>query len=101
MIGRGAIGKPWLIEEIASSAFKVKKSINNRMLSNIVNKHLRKIINFYGSEIGIRFFRKHLAGYLKHLEINTEIRRKLMTETSVSILSKKIDYHFQKVGEIN
>ncbi|NPA50197.1 MAG: tRNA-dihydrouridine synthase [Epsilonproteobacteria bacterium] len=64
MIGRGAIGKPWIFKEI-----KEEKEINPKeFILEIVLEHLDEMINFYG-EYGIFLFRKHLHEYSKSLNL--------------------------------
>ncbi len=65
MIGRGAIGQPWLaaaIEaELAGARFEPPRP---EALSAIVWRHFAASLAFYGPALGLRMFRKHLAAYI-------------------------------------
>ena len=98
MIGRGAIGKPWLINEIAKSFYAEIDNKNEISISmdELITLHLEKIINFYGAEIGIRIFRKHLVNYMRGVEINSQSYRTLITEGSIKKLEKRLKGVFKQ-----
>jgi len=60
MIGRGAIGKPWIFYQIASS----NQDIPNSIKKEIILEHLAKMIEHY-EDYGVVMFRKHLHTYSK------------------------------------
>jgi tRNA-dihydrouridine synthase B len=67
MIGRGAIGRPWLpatIEAGLSGAPSSEPGALERL--RIVREHLAGSVTFYGPHRGVRMFRKHLAAYIDH-----------------------------------
>jgi tRNA-dihydrouridine synthase B len=67
MIGRGAIGRPWLaatIEAGLRGASQTEPGLCERL--RIVREHLAGSIAFYGPHRGVRMFRKHLAAYIDH-----------------------------------
>jgi len=65
MIGRGALGRPWI-------AATLEAALDGRALPEpgaearlaIVEDHLRGSVAFYGGRLGVRMFRKHLAAYI-------------------------------------
>jgi tRNA-dihydrouridine synthase B len=67
MIGRGALGRPWIAAELEAA-------LTGRRLPEpgaiertaIVLEHLMASARFYGETLGLRMFRKHLAAYLDH-----------------------------------
>ena len=63
-------------------------------MSELVNLHFAKTLDFYGNENGLRIFRKHLAKYLKNLVISPSYRYSLVTEDSVKTLERKIKFLF-------
>lgn len=69
MIGRGAIGNPWIFHQIKTNSSEVSKSLKKQ----IVFKHLDEMIKFYGDK-GLVIFRKHLHNYSKGYENATEFR---------------------------
>jgi nifR3 family TIM-barrel protein len=71
MVGRAAIGRPWLLGQIAAglngTAF-VAPSVDE--VSDIVLEHLSLSIDLYGERRGLLNFRKHLAAYLRHTGVS-------------------------------
>jgi tRNA-dihydrouridine synthase B len=76
MVGRGALGNPWLIGNIllhlSGSGFSVP-SLSAR--EGIIRRHLTLAIDFYGEKIGARDFRKHLLWYTKGLRDGARFRQ--------------------------
>lgn len=65
MLGRGAIGAPWLAAEIdAGLAGSASDAPTGEALTDIVLAHFSASLSFYGPTLGVRVFRKHLAAYL-------------------------------------
>lgn len=60
MIGRGAIGNPWIFYQLKAKKSDIDKSIKKE----IILEHFNQMINFYG-EYGAVLFRKHLHTYSK------------------------------------
>jgi tRNA-dihydrouridine synthase B len=73
MIGRGAIGNPWIFEG------RGLEEVSFEELMSTIHEHLREMINFYGEDRGIILFRKHLVRYIDHLEIVQDHRQRLLT----------------------
>jgi len=66
MIGRGAIGRPWLAAQIAAGLDGrtfAEPDAETRLA--IVIDHFRQSLSFYGERLGLRMFRKHLAAYIE------------------------------------
>jgi len=74
MIGRGAIGKPWIFQQIA----KNDEIISNDVKKQIILEHLNKMVEFYG-EYGVVMFRKHLHTYSKGYDGANNFRNKVNT----------------------
>lgn len=67
MIGRAAVGKPWLAGAIASALASGAEAISPPPLAErwrAAIGHYRDILAHYGESLGLRVARKHLAGYL-------------------------------------
>ena len=76
MIGRGALGQPWLFTAINSW-------LNKKLLPNppsiieqrdIILNHLKALHELYGSTTGVRVARKHLSWYCQHIEGAAEFK---------------------------
>ena len=66
MLGRGAIGQPWIAAELearlAGAPFQVPEG---EALAALVIGHFDDSLTFYGERLGLRMFRKHLAAYIE------------------------------------
>ncbi len=60
MIGRGAIGAPWIFHQLKSGTEHIDKNIKHA----IIMEHFDKMIEFHGSH-GVPMFRKHTHTYSK------------------------------------
>ena len=64
MVGRSLVGRPWDIAEIRSAVDGAKgQGISAAEKAEVAVAHYRDILSFYPEAKGIRFARKHLAGY--------------------------------------
>ena len=76
MIGRGAIGNPWVFREIIhflETGKKLPKPSSKEKLE-IIKEHLNLAIDKKGEEVAVKEFRKYLAYYTKGLENSSEFR---------------------------
>ena len=77
MVGRGAMGNPWIFEEIneylRSGTLLPKPSLEERMSTML--EHIKKLCEYKGEFIGMREARKHTAWYMKGLRGAAEYRR--------------------------
>lgn len=71
MIGRGAIGKPWVFYEI-----KTGKKIDHKTKKQIILTHFDEMIKFYGNH-GVAIFRKHLHEYSKGYDEASNFRNEI------------------------
>ncbi|NLC87240.1 MAG: tRNA dihydrouridine synthase DusB [Clostridiaceae bacterium] len=78
MIGRAAIGNPWIFEEIISylKGEEVRKISNEEKLQTIL-KHIKWEIEEKGENVGIKELRKHISAYIKNMPNATTIREKI------------------------
>ena len=66
MIGRGALGKPWIFDQINEylSHGTLYRQPSKEEIQKIVMTHLKSIHKFYGQSTGLKFARKHMNWYL-------------------------------------
>lgn len=93
MIGRGSYGKPWIFEELRSKEYKTFK-ITEELKKEIILNHLSLSIDHYGSDVGLKSFRKHLGWYSKSLKNSNEFRSKINQCTDESKLKGFINDFF-------
>ena len=60
MIGRGAVGAPWIFHQLKTGS----KDIDKNLKHDIIIEHFDKMIEFYGPH-GVPMFRKHTHTYSK------------------------------------
>jgi tRNA-dihydrouridine synthase B len=72
MIGRGAIGAPWIFYQIKNAS----KEIDLKVKYDIIMEHYDKMIEFY-SHKGAIMFRKHAHTYSKGYKGASKLREKL------------------------
>ncbi len=65
MVGRGAQGAPWRLAQIAHQLWGTPAPDIPRgaALADAVERHYTDVLSFYGTELGLRVARKHLAWY--------------------------------------
>jgi nifR3 family TIM-barrel protein len=84
MIGRAAIGYPWIFNEIkhfmATGEHLPAPSLAQRI--NVCKKHLEKSIEWKGEKRGIVEMRRHYTNYFRGFENFKPFRTKLVTEES-------------------
>jgi tRNA-dihydrouridine synthase B len=62
MIGRGAIGQPWIFAALTGAAMP---DVAERW--RLIEEHVRMMHEFYGAETGVRIARKHVIAYMQRL----------------------------------
>lgn len=87
MIGRGLLGKPWLLNEIDGS------SIPSFNLVDIILEHLDLMIEYYGLH-GLLVARKHLAWYASKKEGKATFCNQVYQEKEVDKVKKIIKDFF-------
>lgn len=81
MIGRAAIGYPWIFNEI-KYYFKTGKHLPPPTIEQriaVIKKHLQRSIEWKGETLGMLEMRRHYGNYLKGLPNIKEFRTKLVT----------------------
>jgi nifR3 family TIM-barrel protein len=86
MIGRAAIGYPWIFNEIKhylqTGEHLPVPTIERRV--NVIKKHLQRSIEWKGETLGMLEMRRHYGNYLKGLPNIKEYRTKLVTVKSAN-----------------
>ncbi len=98
MVGRGAIGKPWLLKELSKSLYcNSEKNMGCEVqLYKLVILHLSLILSHYGRVTGLKMFRKHLVKYLSILRLKPNDQYRFMTEESIERLKRMIRHNFNE-----
>ncbi len=84
MIGRGAIGNPWIFSRQDREEVALAEKIA------LLRRHLALNLEFYGTRLGLILFRKHAARYIHGVYGAAELRLALLTATSVDEFERLI-----------
>jgi tRNA-dihydrouridine synthase B len=108
MIGRAAIGYPWIFREIAHYFNTGEKlagpTVEERV--EVCRTHLDKSIAWKGPKVGIFEMRRHYANYFKGLPDFKNYRMLLVKEDNIEIIHSILDevadkyHHFLPEGEM-
>lgn len=83
MIGRGAYGRPWFLNQ-AIHYLRTGERLADPSLDEqyaIVREHFEAMLSHYGQETGVRMARKHLGWYSKGLPSSADFRAAVNRET--------------------
>jgi tRNA-dihydrouridine synthase B len=96
MIGRAAIGYPWIFREIKHYLATGNELPPPTLLErvNVCKKHLLKSVEWKGNKVGIFEMRRHYTNYLKGLPNIKEFRSKLVTQLEVEEILATLDELF-------
>ena len=94
MIGRGAIGTPWIFKQIIDYLNgREIETITNKQKLDIILEHINLQVQYLGENTGIKELRKHMAYYLKNLNGASAIRQKInQIETKKELENCLIEY---------
>ena len=85
MIGRAAIGNPWIFNQIKkflNDGEEIEKpSIDERI--NVLKKHLLFSAEWKGEKLGLIEMRRHYSNYFREIENFKEYRMKLISSESI------------------
>lgn len=99
MIGRGALGNPWIFKNIL-------EYLKNGTLINpptpkekfeIIKQHIELEVKQKGENVGIKEMRKHIAWYTKNLKDSSNIRQQINTITKKDELLKTLKEYFYSI----
>jgi tRNA-dihydrouridine synthase B len=99
MIGRGAYGKPWLINQIAN--YLTTKVANAEPEPEVklatLLEHYEDILSYYGSTTGMMMARKHISWYSAGIHGSAEFRSQINRTTDPTQVTELIREFFKKL----
>ena len=100
MVGRGALGNPWLISMIENylkeGVILPEPTLEEKM--QIANEHFDRVLAYKGERIGLNEMRKHAVWYIKGVRNAAQLRDKIM-QTRSPVEMKNVFGSILKVGE--
>lgn len=99
MIGRGAMGNPWIFARIKHYLQTGEKlpNVSNKEKFKVIKEHFLLEIQEKGEYTGVREFRKHLAYYTKGLPASSEFRNKINSLESKEEVLIALDTYFKEI----
>ncbi|HQA60872.1 MAG TPA: tRNA-dihydrouridine synthase, partial [Tepidanaerobacteraceae bacterium] len=102
MIGRGALGRPWLFGEIKHYLKTGRKlsppSLDERYRTILL--HLDKAISYHGERLGILEMRKHLAWYIKGLPHSAPVKNALQQCKDADSIREILEEYFSRLVKL-
>ena len=96
MIGRGAVGAPWIFHQLRSGSEHIDKNLKHE----IIMEHFDKMIDFYG-EHGVPMFRKHTHTYSKGYRGASVLRNNINTISDIKEFRETINDFFKNSEIVN
>jgi len=93
MIGRGAIGNPWLFSR------QSREQMSPKQIQTTILNHLERMVSFYGDENGLLLFRKHAKRYLGQLCLTREQHLRLLTITQTDVFVNLLEEAVASVSQ--
>ena len=98
MIGRAAIGNPWIFMQIQEYLKNGKTiEISNEKRLKIILEHINLQVEELGENTGIKEMRKHMTYYIKGLKDSSAIRQKINTIETKNELVDCITEYFKNI----
>jgi nifR3 family TIM-barrel protein len=105
MIGRAAIGYPWIFNEIkhflATGEHLPEPNVQQRV--EVYKTHLEKSVLWKGPRAGIYEMRRHYSQYFKGMDHFKEFRTKLVTADhleEILFILQEVEKHYLEVGTL-
>jgi tRNA-dihydrouridine synthase B len=101
MVGRGAYGRPWFLNQ-AIHFLRTGEKLPDPSLTQqyaTVRAHFESMLEHYGQETGVRMARKHLGWYSKGLPASAEFRAAVNRETEPAKVRALLGAFFQPALE--
>ncbi len=93
MIGRGALGRPWIFREVVSllnGDGLATRQGDHRLVFNTAMEHIHALEDFYGEPVAVWMARKHLAWYTKGLKRSSFFRKAVNAAKTIDEISRML-----------
>ena len=99
MIGRGALGNPWIFRETVEylNTGKITSKPNKQERLNTIIKHIKLEVENKGEVIAIKEMRKHISAYTKSLKDSSNFRAKINTLNTEKEVIQELRKYFESI----
>ena len=95
MIGRGALGNPWIFHQIRNSIKNLPvDEIGPSEIFKKCKKHLRLLVEDKSEKVALNLSKKHINFYLKGFPDSSKYRKKIMRCENICEMEKQLDVKF-------
>ena len=93
MIGRGALGNPWLIKQLVTyfDTGIILEKPSYKEIIDMCRKHLNYLLKLKSEKISVLEMRSHISWYIKGLPKSTEIKKELFTISDAKGIMNLLD----------
>lgn len=88
MIGRAALGNPWIFRELISEENYVPTMEEKKAM---MKRHIKMVTDLKGEHAGVREMRKHIGWYIKGMHGSAKLRGRINEIEDIENLFKAID----------
>jgi len=85
LIGRAAIGNPWVFSGTPIESLTLIDRLP------LIKEHMHSMVEFYGEQLGVLLFRKHLVKYLKSLPDILTVKSECLQQNTLSDVIKVLE----------
>lgn len=108
MIGRGALGQPWIFRQILEAMSAEEKGVKTGEetyfkpplleIRDLMIEHLLRSVDRYGKTLGLKLMQKHFAWYSKGFSHSAEFRKNIHTKEDIPSTLSFIHAFIEKQG---
>lgn len=103
MIGRGALGRPWVPSQILNTLNNKEIPATPTLMQqlDLILRHFQLTCEFYGEKHGIRIFRKHFCWYSAGLSDASKFRETINRADDISFIKQYVkDFYLEHFKDI-
>ena len=99
MLGRAILGNPWLLNSVHHylQTGEILPSPQPQQIKDMMLKHLRLLVDYYGEHGGMAISRKHVSWYVKRLYDAKRFREQYTKLNTLNEAEFLINDYFKRI----